>query len=84
MVNAYFEHALEKEDQQSVHQSRGSIRSLKERIQAILKKDINQVFGITQENVMGIKTEELLDDQEKLQFKVAYAIDLLKFERKGE
>ena len=83
-VNAYFEHALEKEDQQSIHQSRGSVRSLKERIQAILDKDINQVFGITQENVMGIKTEELLDDQEKLQFKVAYAIDLLKFERKGE
>ncbi len=84
VVDEYFEHALEKENQQSIHQSRGSIESLKDNIQSILGKDINQVFDITQESVMGINTADLLDDQEKLQFKVAYAIDLLKYDRKGE
>ena len=84
VVDAYFKHALEKESQQSIHQSRGSVRSLKERIQTILEKDINQVFDITQESVMGINTADLLDGQEKMQFKVTYAIDLLKYDRKGE
>ena len=84
VVDEYFKHALEKENQQSIHQNRGCIETLKKKIQFILDKDINQVFDITQETVMGINTVDLLNDQEKLQFKVTYAIDLLKYDRKGE
>ena len=85
VMDQYFRHATEKEEKQSVHQSRSSIRTLEEKVMDILNSDFHVLFTVTsKKTIMGYDIDSLLNEDEKLQMKMTYLIELLKYERRGD
>ena len=86
-INHYFEHTLEKENNQKIQQERNSIGELQRFVNSILKNDLEELLSIkTKEKdaVMGISKTALLSKEEVDKLKLMLISDFIRYDNKNK
>lgn len=84
-IKNYFEHAYDKEKNQSTHNARKSIAPFMDRIINCLDSSLDTLAGMEYpEAIMGINADILLTEKEQIQMKFQYLLDLIRYENREE
>ena len=88
LLNKYFEHEKDKEENRKIHKDLKSTGTLREHVFAVLNGDLEQLLCVTTKNkdrIMDISKSELLDDSEAGELKLLFLLKELRYNsRKGK
>lgn len=84
-IKNYFEHAYDKEKNQRIHKTQKSIAPFMNQIINCLDASLDTLVKLKDsQEIMGINTNTLLTDQEQIQMKFQYLLDLIRYENRTE
>ena len=86
LVNAYYQHETEKQENKRIHKHGGNINSSMEHIRKVLDTDIQTLLGLQFEGgcIMGVPVKELLSEEEEGRIKLEIILSELRYDSKGE
>lgn len=83
-IKRYFDHIRTKEENQRTHNERKSMKPFITQITKCLDNSLNSLAGIGHlQKIMGIGVDKLLTEQEEIQMKCQYLLDLFRYENRG-
>lgn len=86
-IDLYLEHALDKEENNSVQKARNSIHELKQYVQHIFDTEIETLLSVStrqKESIMGIQKTDLLDREGELRLKLGLVTKMIRYDNKKE
>ena len=84
-MKEYFVHEEEKEQKQNIQKKLDSIVVIRDKIYDILDHKFETTIGMEKrENIMGIKIEEFMFEEDYLKLKLNYILKCMKMENRRE
>lgn len=82
-LNAYFEHAIQKEEARNKQKEKASIKPFKTTIMKLLQTPLTETLNIDATSaILGYRPSELIDDYEMKRLQVDFILELIRFYNK--
>lgn len=86
-IEKYFEHALEKEENNSVQKAKNSFGELKRFVRRVFDTELDELLGIRTKQegrVMGVSKSDFFSEEENLRWKLKLIVGMIRYENKEE